>query len=257
MGGHLLMREASAHGRAPGRPPVAVSLSVVLLLTGFQLTAVTATAGASDTALSGTSASGTSASGTSASGTSVFGASAEDDPSRPPGSESANTPPRIDATSPALKMRDGATLAQARVLDIVSIVETEGGEERREETSSSLKFALQAEVLFGRNSADLTPQANGRVAAIVGEIKKNDARKVRVFGFTDNLGSYQSGRVLSKKRADAVHGVLSQQLNDAEITYEVRGYSEDYPIADNATEEGRRKNRRVEVSFPTGGGGPS
>ncbi|MER7665180.1 MULTISPECIES: OmpA family protein [unclassified Streptomyces] len=177
----------------------------------------------------------------------------DDGPSVPPGTESTYTPPEIDGSSPGLKMRDGATLAQPRVLDIVSIVETEGGEERREETTSSLKFALQAEVLFGKDSAKLTPQANGRISAIVAEIKKHNAQKIRVFGFTDNLGTYEHGRVLSKKRADAVHGVLSGQLDDAGITYEVRGYSEDYPIADNSSEEGRTKNRRVEVSFPTGG----
>jgi outer membrane protein OmpA-like peptidoglycan-associated protein len=109
-------------------------------------------------------------------------------------------------------------------------------------------------VLFGKNSSKLTPEASGRVSAIAAEIKKHNARKVRVFGFTDNLGTYDHGKVLSKERADAVHGVLSEQLNDAGITYDVRGYSEDYPIADNATEEGRRKNRRVEITFPTGGG---
>ncbi|WP_406399947.1 OmpA family protein [Streptomyces sp. NBC_00879] len=185
--------------------------------------------------------------------TTAGGAAADDNPSIPPGSGTAYTPPKIDGNNPGLKMRDGATLAEPRVLDIVSIVETEGGEERREETSSNLKFALQAEVLFGKDSAELTPQANGRIAAIVAEIKKHNAKKVRVFGFTDNLGTYQHGLVLSKNRADAVHSVLSQQLADAGITYEVRGYSEDYPIADNTTEEGRKKNRRVEVSFPTGG----
>ncbi|MFI1398371.1 OmpA family protein [Streptomyces sp. NPDC020681] len=190
------------------------------------------------------------------SGTQLTGASADDDPpSVPPGTESTYTPPKIDGSNPGLKMRDGATLAEPRVLNIVSIVETEGGEERREETSSSLKFALQAEVLFGKDSAKLTPQANGRIAAIVAEIKKHNATKVRVFGFTDNLGTYEHGQALSKQRADAVHSVLSQQLNDAGISYEVRGYSEDYPIADNASEEGRTKNRRVEVSFPTAGGG--
>ena len=58
--------------------------------------------------------------------------------------------------------------------------------------------------------------------------------------------------MLSKQRADAVHSVLSQQLSSLGITYEIRGYGEQYPIADNATEEGRKKNRRVEVSFPKG-----
>ena len=202
-----------------------VSLAALLLFTSIQLTTAPA----------------------------ASGAPVDDDPSVPPGTESTYTPPEIDGSNPGLKMRDGATLAQPRVLDIVSIVETEGGEERREETTSSLKFALQAEVLFGKDSAKLTSQANGRISAIVAEIKKHNAQKVRVFGFTDNLGTYEHGRVLSKKRADAVHGVLSGQLDDAGITYEVRGYSEDYPIADNSSEEGRTKNRRVEVSFPTGG----
>jgi outer membrane protein OmpA-like peptidoglycan-associated protein len=74
---------------------------------------------------------------------------------------------------------------------------------------------------------------------------------VRVFGFTDNLGSSAHGDVLSKQRADAVHGVLVESLGST-ITFEIRGYGEQYPIADNSTEEGRKKNRRVEVSFPRG-----
>ncbi|MGW0554712.1 OmpA family protein [Streptomyces sp. NPDC002926] len=216
------MRATAPHRLKAHVRPAATSLAAAVLLVGCQL----ATAN---------------------------GASADDDPSIPPGSESTYTPPKIDSDNPGLKMRDGATLADSRVLDIVSIVESEGGEERREETNSNLKFALQAEVLFSKDSANLSPQANGRIAAIVAEIKKHNAKRIRVFGFTDNLGTYEHGQVLSKKRAGAVHGVLAQQLADAGITYEVRGYSEDYPIADNATEEGRTKNRRVEVSFPTGG----
>jgi outer membrane protein OmpA-like peptidoglycan-associated protein len=149
-------------------------------------------------------------------------------------------------------MRDGATLAAAKVLPLISIVESEGGEERREETSSNLKFALQAEVLFGKDSAKLTPEANSRIAAIAEEIRKQNTTKVRIFGFTDNLGSSAHGDVLSKQRADAVHKVLSPLLTSGGITYEIRGYGEQYPIADNSTEEGRKKNRRVEVSFPRG-----
>ncbi|MEW1723566.1 OmpA family protein [Streptomyces sp. NPDC093109] len=181
------------------------------------------------------------------------GARADESPSTPPGTESTSPPPEVDGNAPGLKLRSGATLAPAKVLDIISVVESEGGDERREDTNENVKFALQAEVLFGKDSATLSSQANGRIAAIANEIKKQGTSKVRVFGFTDNLGTYAHGKVLSKQRADAVQKVLNQQLNDPSITYEIRGYSEDYPIADNGTEEGRKKNRRVEVSFPRGG----
>lgn len=183
-------------------------------------------------------------------------AHAEDKPSVPPGTEASAEPPvEIDPDDPGLKMVDGATLAPARVLDIKSVIESEGGEERREDTNSDVKYALQAEVLFGKDSARLSPAANGRIQAIAAEITKENAKKVRIFGFTDDLGSSAHGDVLSKQRADAVHSVLAKALSDAGITYEVRGYGEQFPIADNSNEEGRKKNRRVEVSYPRGAGG--
>jgi outer membrane protein OmpA-like peptidoglycan-associated protein len=148
-------------------------------------------------------------------------------------------------------MVDGARLAPAKVLDIKQVIESEGGDERREDTNADIKFALQAEVLFGKDSAKLNPDAVSRIQAIADEIKAQGATNVRVFGFTDNLGSYAHGKTLSKKRADAVHNELSKTLGP-DVTFEVRGYSEDYPIADNSSEEGRKKNRRVEVSFPRG-----
>ncbi|MGW8488452.1 OmpA family protein [Streptomyces sp. NPDC055886] len=179
---------------------------------------------------------------------------ADDGPSVPPGTEATSEAPvPIDANDPDLKMPEGGTLAPGKVLDIVQVVEDQGGEERREDSNADIKFALQAEVLFGKDSAKLGSAANARIAAIAEEIKKQNATKVRVFGFTDNLGSSAHGDVLSKQRADAVHGVLSKELGPT-ITYEIRGYGEQYPIASNSNEEGRKKNRRVEVSFPRGEG---
>ncbi|MFE7140127.1 OmpA family protein [Streptomyces sp. NPDC057644] len=179
---------------------------------------------------------------------------ADDGPSVPPGTEATSEAPvPIDASDPDLKMPEGGTLAPGKVLDIVQVVEDQGGEERREDSNADIKFALQAEVLFGKDSAKLGSAANARIAAIAEEIKKQNATKVRVFGFTDNLGSSAHGDVLSKQRADAVHGVLSKELGPT-ITYEIRGYGEQYPIASNSNEEGRKKNRRVEVSFPRGEG---
>ncbi|MFF1379576.1 OmpA family protein [Streptomyces sp. NPDC058308] len=178
----------------------------------------------------------------------------DEDPSAPPGSTTTSPPPEVDANSPGLKLADGATLAPAKVLDIKSVVEDLGGEERREDTNTDVKFALQAEVLFPKDSSKLNPEANARIKAIAEEARNQKATDVRVFGFTDSLGSYGHGKRLSRERAEAVHDRMAGYLGP-EVTYSVRGYSEDYPIADNDSEEGRRKNRRVEVSFPRGSAG--
>lgn len=170
-------------------------------------------------------------------------------------SASAEPPVKVDPNDSDLKLPDGGTLAPPKVLDIKSVIEDLGGEERREDTNADIKFALQAEVLFGKDSAKLSAEANGRINAIAEEIKKQDASKVRVFGFTDNLGSSEHGDMLSKKRAEAVHNVLDEALSGSGITFEIRGYGEDYPIASNDDEQGRRKNRRVEVSFQRGESG--
>ncbi|MFB8084107.1 OmpA family protein [Streptomyces sp. NPDC055992] len=182
----------------------------------------------------------------------VPSASADDSPYP---SASAEPPVEVDPNDSDLKLPEGATLAPPKVLDIKSVIEDLGGEERREDTNADIKFALQAEVLFGKDSAKLSAEATGRINAIAEEIKKQDAKKVRVFGFTDDLGSSEHGDVLSKKRAEAVHNVLDQALGGTGITFEIRGYGEDYPIASNDDEEGRRKNRRVEVSFQRGESG--
>ncbi|MFE9924102.1 OmpA family protein [Streptomyces sp. NPDC005774] len=186
--------------------------------------------------------------------TSLYGATsatAADDPSVPPGTEAtASAPVELDPNDPDLKLPDGATLAEPKVLDIKQVVEEQSGDERREDTNAEVTFALQAEVLFGKDSAKLGAQAKVRIGAIAEEIKKQNATRIRVFGFTDNLGSSAHGDALSRKRANAVHTILGQELNDPNVTYEVRGYGEQYPIADNSTEAGRKKNRRVEISFP-------
>ncbi|WP_455361267.1 OmpA family protein [Streptomyces sp. SYSU K21746] len=164
----------------------------------------------------------------------------------------------IDVNDPDLRMPvEGVALAPGKVLEVKQVVGDVSGDEQREDSNSEVKFNLPAEVLFGKDSAKLSSAAHARIEAIAAEIKKQDAKKVRVFGFTDNLGSSAHGDVLSKQRADAVQNVLSRELAAAGITYEVRGYGERRPIASNDTEENRRKNRRVEVSFLRGEGSQS
>ncbi|MGK5547276.1 OmpA family protein [Streptomyces sp. URMC 127] len=156
---------------------------------------------------------------------------------------------KVDPKDPGLKLERGKTLAPPKVLDIKSIVGDESGEEQRQDTNTDVKFQLQAEILFGKDSAELNPAANDRIRTIADEIKKQNAHQVQVFGFTDNLGTHEHGMELSKQRADAVQKELSKALG-SDVRYEIRGYAEDAPIASNDTEEGRKQNRRVEVSFP-------
>lgn len=171
-----------------------------------------------------------------------------------PGSQADTRPPvKIDGSAHGLRMRPGAKLAPGRVLDIKSVVETDDGGERREDTNVDVTFALQAEVLFDKDSATLGAAADKRIRAIADEVRKRHATTLRVFGFTDNLGSAEHGVELSKQRANAVQRQLALDVGSSGVTYQIRGYGEDYPIADNSSEEGRRRNRRVEVSFPTRG----
>lgn len=173
----------------------------------------------------------------------------------PPGVTENTAPPvRIDGGDPDLRMVQGARLAPAKVLNIKSVVETDDGSERRQDTNDNVTFALQAEVLFGKDSAELSGDARSRIAAIAQEAERQHADQLRVFGFTDDLGSAAHGLSLSKDRANAVQRELAEEL-DASVRFEIRGYGEQYPIADNTTESGRKKNRRVEVSFPRADGG--
>ncbi|QHF98915.1 MULTISPECIES: OmpA family protein [Streptomyces] len=170
--------------------------------------------------------------------------------SEPPDNIGDSEPPvKVDPQAAGLRLADGAKLAEPKVLDIKFVTEDLGGEERREDSTEKTKFTLQAEVLFAKDSAKLNSGAKARIKTIADEVKKQSSTKVNVFGFTDDLGSYAHGKTLSKKRATAVQTELSQQLGP-DVAFNVRGYSEDYPVADNRTEEGRKKNRRVEVSFP-------
>ncbi|MGI5470609.1 OmpA family protein [Streptomyces sp. CA-132043] len=156
----------------------------------------------------------------------------------------------IDVNDPDLKLPEGKSLAAPKVLDIKTVVGDERGTEQREDSNSDVKFQLQAEVLFGKDSAKLSDVANDRIRQIADEIKKQQATNVTVAGYTDDLGSSEHGLKLSKERADAVQQQLNEDLDGSAITFEIRGYGEDAPVASNDSEDGRKKNRRVEVSFP-------
>ena len=77
-------------------------------------------------------------------------------------------------------------------------------------------------------------------------LSKNPEWKLKLSGHTDNVGNEKSNLLLSKNRAEAVKAVLTNRgLNENRII--VKYYGESQPIASNDEDEGRQKNRRVEM----------
>jgi len=106
------------------------------------------------------------------------------------------------------------------------------------------------EVLFAFNSADLTPQAEQTLTEL-GKALTSDELKRYCFvieGHTDNVGSDEYNQTLSERRAQSAARFLTTHFEIDPDRLVVTGYGEKNPIADNSSEEGRQKNRRVQVA---------
>ena len=101
-------------------------------------------------------------------------------------------------------------------------------------------------VNFAFNSDKLTPASKSVLDAQVAKLKANPAIKVQVAGHTDIVGSDAYNQKLSEKRAKAVMDYFISQGIPVSRLSSV-GYGKSKPIASNNTDEGRAKNRRVEL----------
>ena len=104
------------------------------------------------------------------------------------------------------------------------------------------------DVLFHPDSAQLSHSANRTVLKLVHFLQINPQRKVRIEGYSDSRGDAQANLELSHARAQMVADLLVS-LGVAVERIEVRGYGEQFPVAENASARGRAQNRRVEILF--------
>lgn len=114
-----------------------------------------------------------------------------------------------------------------------------------------VKLVLTEGVLFGSGKSDLKDPAKKVLAPIAAELRKipND---VLIEGHTDNVpiksGKYSSNWELSMARAYSVLQFMQEQgLSEKHLAG--IGYGDNRPVGDNATTEGRAKNRRIEISL--------
>ena len=99
---------------------------------------------------------------------------------------------------------------------------------------------------FAFNKWNLTPAGKEKVAEAARILKDNPSVRVSVDGHTDSIGSARYNQRLSERRARTVADALVEDGVSAK-RLDVRGFGKSKPIADNATEEGRARNRRVEI----------
>lgn len=102
------------------------------------------------------------------------------------------------------------------------------------------------DVHFATGKADILPESRPLINEIVTMLSKHGSLRVGVEGHTDNTGTPAANKVLSEARAKSVvEAIIAAGISRERL--EPAGFGQERPIADNRTEEGRAKNRRVEI----------
>jgi len=99
-------------------------------------------------------------------------------------------------------------------------------------------------LLFAFNSADIEPDSKPVLEEIARDLRSNPAVRLEIQGLTDDIGGASPNLALSEKRAAAVKSFLVSVGVDAGRLAS-KGYGLSVPVADNATPDGRARNRRV------------
>jgi len=110
----------------------------------------------------------------------------------------------------------------------------------------AIKVTFDSGILFDFNKSSLKPEAKAQLDKFAAEMSDMTQTNINVYGHTDNVGTAEANKKVSTQRAEAVAKYLHQKgiANDRMLA---EGLSYDFPVADNATAEGRAQNRRVEI----------
>lgn len=100
---------------------------------------------------------------------------------------------------------------------------------------------------FDTGKASLKPESQEQLKNIAEILKAYPAVNIKIGGYTDNVGNPQTNLDLSQKRADTVMAEIVS-MGVEPVRLQAKGYGEEHPVADNNTEEGQAKNRRIDIN---------
>jgi outer membrane protein OmpA-like peptidoglycan-associated protein/predicted small lipoprotein YifL len=110
-------------------------------------------------------------------------------------------------------------------------------------------IALDAAVLFDSGSHTLKAEAKKTLDEAAARVKKHAGVPVTISGHTDSVGNDASNQKLSENRAAAVRDYFVNTAGVPAARLSIKGYGKTQPVADNVTDAGRARNRRVEIQF--------
>jgi len=114
-------------------------------------------------------------------------------------------------------------------------------------------YSLGENILFDENKSTIRPSADKDLKQIAASIKKRFSNDdVRVYGFTDSVGSKNYNKKLAEDRAAAVESWLVKNGDISSNRISLNAVGEARPVATNNTEKGRQENRRVEIVVKEG-----
>jgi len=114
-------------------------------------------------------------------------------------------------------------------------------------TPGHYKYCITLKSEFDIDQALIRPEYHDEIAKVGNFMQKYPSTTAVIEGHTDNVGNAQYNMDLSQRRAQAVVDYLVDKFNIDRSRLTARGYGMTRPIADNATDEGRQKNRRIEA----------
>lgn len=150
------------------------------------------------------------------------------------------------------EMRDNEVSHLTKMSEKLAFVlqqQIEGSEVEVKNAGDWLEVNIQASVLFESGSASLSQPARDILGKVAG-VLKDSTNPIHVEGYTDNLPietrQFPSNWELSAARAASVVRLFQEQALQPERMAAV-GYGEFHPVADNASDEGRARNRRISI----------
>ena len=148
----------------------------------------------------------------------------------------------------------GATVGGAAGAVIGRRMDKQAEEMRRElpgaqveRVGEGIKITFGSDILFDVDSYQLKSETRRQLTEFAQTLNKYEDTDIRIEGHADATGSDDYNQKLSNQRAEAVGSFLQTQGVKSSRVDE-KGYGEAQPVADNTTEAGRSKNRRVDVA---------